>query len=142
MADVVLFDIIDAQVTACGFLGGMVHAFNDEKATPWQIVKSILTGGIVWAQAHQEGGNLRHFLPAPRVLCLEYPLLTLPDAAERRPRLLLWDASYADGVSPFLRRWAKHRGIAIPRDRSLVRYVNAPSPETSTARFGYLLLPE
>lgn len=46
MADVVLFDIIDAQITACGFLGGMVHAFNDEKATPWQIVKSIVTGGV------------------------------------------------------------------------------------------------
>ena len=45
MADVVIFGIIDAQITACGFLGGMVHAFNDEKATPWQIVKSIVTGG-------------------------------------------------------------------------------------------------
>lgn len=47
MADVVLFGIIDAQITACGFLGGMVHAFNDERATPWQTVKSILTGGVV-----------------------------------------------------------------------------------------------
>jgi hypothetical protein len=46
MADVVLFGFINAQITACGFLGGMVHAFNDEEATPWQVVKSIITGAV------------------------------------------------------------------------------------------------
>ena len=46
MADVILFDIIDAQITACGFLGGMVHAFRAEKATPWEIVGSIVVGAL------------------------------------------------------------------------------------------------
>jgi hypothetical protein len=46
MSDVVLFDIIDAQITACGFLGGMVHAFRAEKITPWEAVGYVVIGGI------------------------------------------------------------------------------------------------
>ena len=100
------------------------------------------TGGVVWAQDHNEGGNLRRHLPAARVLCVEYPLLTLPDAADRPPRLLVWDASFADGVPGHLRRWGTERGFAIPRDRALIRYVDSPLPATTTdtVRLGYLLL--
>jgi len=46
MDDFVFLGFINAQITACGFLGGMVRAFRDEDATPWQIVKLIITGGV------------------------------------------------------------------------------------------------
>ena len=46
MADASVLGIIDVQLLAAGFLGGLVHAFRVEKATPWQIVGYILTGGL------------------------------------------------------------------------------------------------
>lgn len=44
--DDIFFGFIDVQLTAAGFLGGLVHAFRVEKATPWQVVGYIVTGGI------------------------------------------------------------------------------------------------
>ena len=46
MPDAILFDLIDVHLLAAGFLGGMVHAFNVRKATPWQFIGYILVGGI------------------------------------------------------------------------------------------------
>lgn len=41
-----LLDLIDAKLMAAGFLGGLIHAFRLKKATPWEVVGYILTGGI------------------------------------------------------------------------------------------------
>lgn len=41
-----IFSILDVQLIAAGFLGGLVHAFRLEKATPWQVVGYIVVGGI------------------------------------------------------------------------------------------------
>lgn len=46
MPDVIFLNLIDAQLLAAGFLGGLIHAFRDEKATPWQVMKYIVTGGV------------------------------------------------------------------------------------------------
>jgi hypothetical protein len=46
MPDVVFFDFIYPELIAAGFLGGLVHAFRIDKATPWEIVKFIVVGGI------------------------------------------------------------------------------------------------
>ena len=47
MADVLLLEIIDIQFVATGFLGGMLHAINAEKVEPWEVVRSMVVGGIV-----------------------------------------------------------------------------------------------
>jgi hypothetical protein len=64
MPDVVLFDIIDAQLTACGFLGGMVHAFRAEKATPWEVVGYVVSGGMAANFITPEALKVAAFLPA------------------------------------------------------------------------------
>lgn len=46
MTDAIFFDIIDAQLTAAGLLGGLIHAFRAEKVTPWNVIKSVITGGM------------------------------------------------------------------------------------------------
>lgn len=46
MPDVGFFDIIDARLFAAGFLGGLVHAWRIQKATPWEIIGFIVVGGI------------------------------------------------------------------------------------------------
>lgn len=44
--DGILLDLINVQLLAAGFLGGLVHAFRIEKATPWGIIRSIIVGGL------------------------------------------------------------------------------------------------
>lgn len=39
-------DLIDAKLMAAGFLGGLIHAFRVKKATPWEVIGYVLTGGI------------------------------------------------------------------------------------------------
>jgi hypothetical protein len=46
MDDVVIFGIINVHFLAAGLLGGLVHSFRLEKATPWQIVGHIVAGGL------------------------------------------------------------------------------------------------
>ena len=99
-------------------------------------------GGVVWSEGHQHGGNLRRHLPAAQVLCVTYPLFT-PPAVAGPPRLLLWDASFRDGVSPFLRIWGRERGMRVTRDSGSIRYVESPlTTAGQRERVGYLLLTE
>lgn len=44
MSDVLF--IIDIQFVAAGLLGGLFHAFSAEKPSPWEVVRSIVLGGI------------------------------------------------------------------------------------------------
>ncbi len=47
MADVLLL-LFDIQFVAAGFLGGLVHAFNNEdRVTPWEVVRSVVVGSVV-----------------------------------------------------------------------------------------------
>lgn len=41
-----ILGVIDSKMLAAGFLGGLVHAFRLKKATPWEIVKYIVIGGL------------------------------------------------------------------------------------------------
>lgn len=46
MDDVIIFGIINAHYFAAGLLGGLVHSFRLEKATPWKVIGHIITGGL------------------------------------------------------------------------------------------------
>ena len=38
--------LINIDLLFAGCMGGLVHACNEEKATPWQIVRFIIVGGL------------------------------------------------------------------------------------------------
>lgn len=141
--------VVFASVLAVGglrVLHARHHAARDAiyQALRDRLLDDGFTGGIVWTVTHQEAGNLRLRFPDARVLCVEYPLLEAPAATGRPPRLLLWDASFGDGIAPLLRLWGRDRGIRLPRDPALVRYVESPLPPTTadTRRLGYVVLGE
>jgi hypothetical protein len=46
MIDAGLANIIDPELIAAGFLGGLVHAVRVKKATPWEVVGFIVVGGL------------------------------------------------------------------------------------------------
>lgn len=41
-----VLSILDIQFIAAGALGGLVHAFRVQKATPWEIVGFIVVGSL------------------------------------------------------------------------------------------------
>jgi uncharacterized membrane protein len=38
--------LIDIDLLFAGCMGGLVHACNEEKATPWEIIRFIIVGGL------------------------------------------------------------------------------------------------
>jgi hypothetical protein len=46
MSDAVFFDIIDAQLAAAGALGGLVHAFRANNATPREVSSFLIVGAL------------------------------------------------------------------------------------------------
>jgi len=71
VADAVFFDIIDAQFTAAGVLGGLVHAYRVEKASVREVIGFLIVGGLaanfITPGILVVGGSAMNFF-APRVL--------------------------------------------------------------------------
>ncbi len=71
MADAIFFGIVDAQLTAAGVLGGLVHAYRMEKASVREVVGFLVVGGIaanfITPGVLVLGGSAMNFF-APRVL--------------------------------------------------------------------------
>jgi lipopolysaccharide core galacturonosyltransferase RgtB len=127
-------------VVAARLYKGAVHAATDDlyRDLVAQLRDDGFDGGLVFTKTHREAGNLRLLMPEVRAMCTLYPAFILPEARDKTPTLLLWDATRSEEVPKAWRELYQ----ATARPRPPVRLVSARSDSHAPriSRLGYVIL--